>query len=221
MQLGRNASIYNGGSQFNQTLGYQRSMALQPYDEAARRASAQAVGAAQTLAPSSPFLAARAGSRAAGQAAGQIQTQRAAAEAGMIRDQQAMVRAEQQAAAERGRQMLGGLIGGAGSILGTLAPAMGGAMGGPAGAAAGQALGGAVQQIGQPQQAVPGSPLQPGEPYRMNPDDPRYADWLAWRNGPQQAAPQAQAQAQPLTLGQPMQMQQPFSPFRLPFLRMF
>lgn len=166
MAYGIGGSVWRGtslGSDWDQ-----RQRALLPYQEATNAAQRQAIGTATTLGRANPFAGMRAATAAASQATGQVMGQRAAAEAQIIRQQQAEAEMRRREQEERNRQMLGNALGGAAGIVGTLVPAFGaangiagGIMGGGQGGAGGAvgALGRAI--VGGGQTGAPGSGPQP------------------------------------------------------------
>jgi hypothetical protein len=115
-----------------------RGLALSGYTSQAQRASSAAMGRASALAGGgNAALGARQGVQAAAQAASPIMAQRAAMEGQMILRDQERLRMEREAEANRARQMLGGLITGAGQIAGMVVPGLA-----PAAGAAGALVGG-------------------------------------------------------------------------------
>jgi hypothetical protein len=126
-----------------------RGLALSGYDAQARRASSAAMGRASALAGGgNAALGARQGVQAATQAAVPIMNQRAAMEGQLILRDQERLRMEQEAEANRARQMLGGLITGAGQIAGMVVPGLAPAAGAAGALVSGGGAGGAAPLAG-------------------------------------------------------------------------
>src|SRR5262245_57160120 len=100
LQPGQWAAGLHGGAAQDRTFmdAVQRHQAMAPYGLAALTAANQARSAAETIAQrgGNPFAAARLGSQAAASAAAPIHAQGAAAEANIIAQQQARLRAEEE-----------------------------------------------------------------------------------------------------------------------------
>lgn len=149
-----------------------RAAALSPFERARREAGQQAMGQAATLAGSNPFAAQRMGIDAGSRAMGRIAGDRAQAEAQMIVQQQQAAEMRKREEEARMRQMVGGLVGGAGQVLGTIMPAFAPAAG------AANAVGGMIggQPMGGGAPAAQATPQSITARYAANPyADPRQA----------------------------------------------
>jgi hypothetical protein len=141
-----------GPHSFNAKLA--RGIQRAEYSQAGREAGNQAIGAARTLGGNG-LAAARAGATAASRAAGSANLQGARANARTIMAQQQQEDQRKLAEQAQHRQMLGGLLSGAGQLVGMVAPGMGqvgGQIGGMLGGALmGNPAQGAAAGVGQPQ----------------------------------------------------------------------
>jgi hypothetical protein len=193
-----------------------------PYDQAIQRARGDAAQQANAAGQrtGNVFLTRRTAATAADRAAAPLLAQRASAQAGAIQREMDYERARREAEQNRARQMLGGLIGGAGSILGTVMPALAPAAG------AAQTVGGMV--AGQPAAMTSGALMAPPQPAGMRADVVRptatFAQADAAANGmPAPYSPSvADTRSAPLTLGRrPMRLEDTLAEVdRLPFMRM-